>query len=74
MEVVIRATSHLAEMIPPAGRLCLREGSKVSDLVDALGLNSDLIMLFVVDGKLGDLDTPLREGSTVEFIAPVSGG
>ncbi|HEC83248.1 MAG TPA: hypothetical protein ENI46_02030 [Firmicutes bacterium] len=74
MEVIVRATSHLAETIPASGRVVLEEGSRVGDLLESLGVNSDLIMLIVIDGSLGDLDTPLKDGSKVELIPPVSGG
>ncbi len=74
MEVGIRASSHLSPAIPASGKVTLEEASRVSDLLDALGISSDLVMLVVVDGTLGDFDTQLNDGSTVELIAPVSGG
>lgn len=74
MEIGVRASSHLSEAVPATGKVSVAEGSRVSDLLRALGINSDLVMIVVVDGVLGDLDTPLSDGSTVELIAPVSGG
>ncbi len=74
MEVALKATSHLAEFVPPSGKLSLQEGSSVQDLLDGLSLNSDLVMLIVVDGVLADADSPLKDGMTVELIPPISGG
>ncbi len=74
MEIALRATSHLAAQMPESGRLDLREGSKVEDLLEGLGIDSDLVMLVVIDGELGDIDSPLVDGMTVELIPPISGG
>jgi molybdopterin converting factor small subunit len=74
MEIELRAGSALAEFVPAAGRLTLREGSDVEALFEELGINSDLVMLIVIDGALGDLDSPLSDGMTVELIPPISGG
>jgi molybdopterin converting factor small subunit len=74
VEIALRATSHLAALMPESGRLDLREGSKVEDLLEGLGIDSDLVMLVVIDGELGDIDSPLGDGMTVELIPPISGG
>lgn len=74
MEIAIRATSHLAEYVPSAGKVDLNEGSDVEDLLSDLGIDSDLVMLVVVDGELGDIDSPLKDGAVVELIPPISGG
>ena len=74
MEIALKATSHLAEFIPDSGRLSLSEGSSVEDLLGKLGIDSDLVMLIVIDGELGDIDSSLGDGMTVELIPPISGG
>jgi sulfur carrier protein ThiS len=74
MEISLRATSDLARLIPPAGKLEIGERSRVEDVLDNLGIDSDLVMLFVIDGELADIDTPLEEGMTLELIPPISGG
>jgi sulfur carrier protein ThiS len=74
MEVTLQATSHLAEFLPESGRMALEEGSRVEDLLQGLGIDSDLVMLVVIDGVLGDIDSVLDEGAAVELIPPISGG
>jgi sulfur carrier protein ThiS len=74
MEINLRATSDLARMLPPTGRLEIGGDAKVEDVLGNLGINSDLVMLFVIDGELADIDSPLEEGMTLELIPPISGG
>ena len=74
MEIDLRATSDLARLIPGAGRLEIEDDSTVEDVLENLGIDSDLVMLFVIDGELADLDSPLEEGMTLELIPPISGG
>ena len=74
MEISLRATSDLAGLIPPTGRVRIDDDSRVGDLLGNLGINSDLVMLFVIDGELADLDSPLEDGMTLELIPPISGG
>ena len=74
VEVGLRATSHLADFVPASGKLTLRDDASVDDLLASLGINSDLVMLIVLDGELGDIDSPLNDGMVVELIPPISGG
>ena len=74
MEIALKATSHLAGFIPAGGKLSLNEGSSVGDLLENLGIDSDLVMLIVIDGELGEVDSSLGDGMTVELIPPISGG
>jgi molybdopterin converting factor small subunit len=43
-------------------------------MLDRLGIDSDLVMLVVIDGTLADMSSPLSDGMTVELIPPISGG
>ena len=74
MEINLRATSDLARLIPPAGTLEVKEEARVEDVLSDLGIDSDLVMLFVLDGELADIDSPLEDGATLELIPPISGG
>ena len=74
MDVSLVATSHLSGFLPEGGRVNLEDGAKVKDVFSRLGLNSDLVMLIVVDGKLADIDSPLEDGAVLELIPPISGG
>jgi molybdopterin converting factor small subunit len=74
VEISLRATSHLARLVPPGGKIDVGDGSLVADVLSQLGINSDLVMLVVVDGQLTDIDSPLEDGAVVELIPPVSGG
>ncbi len=74
MEISLRATSDLARLIPPTGKVKVGEEARVEDVLSDLGINSDLVMLFVIDGELADVDSPLEDGMTLELIPPISGG
>jgi molybdopterin converting factor small subunit len=74
LDVSLRATSHLSDFVPEGGKMNLEDGSKVKDVFSRLGLNSDLVMLIVVDGRLADIDSPLQDGAVLELIPPISGG
>jgi molybdopterin converting factor small subunit len=74
LDVSLRATSHLSDFLPEGGRMNLEDGSRVRDVFSRLGLNSDLVMLIVVDGRLADIDSPLEDGAVLELIPPISGG
>jgi sulfur carrier protein ThiS len=74
VEISLKATSHLSEFVPETGRVNVEEGSKVEDVLTKLGIGSDLVMLIVVDGELGDIDSHLEDGAVVELIPPISGG
>ena len=74
MEISIRATADLGAFVPAAGRVKVGERATVQDVLGLLGIDSDLVMLFVIDGDLVDVDSPLEEGATLELIPPISGG
>lgn len=74
MEIGIRGTSDLVEHIPSAGRVEVADRTTVGEVLEYLGIDSDLVMLFVVNGDLADIDRSLEDGETLELIAPISGG
>jgi sulfur carrier protein ThiS len=74
MEISLRATSDLARLIPPTGKVEVADEARVEDVLSDLGIDSDLVMLFVIDGELAEVDSPLEDGMTLELIPPISGG
>jgi sulfur carrier protein ThiS len=74
MEISIRSTSTLSELVPPSGKLEIRDSATVDDVFRELGIDGDLVMLIVVDGELADVDSRLRDGARLELIPPISGG
>ncbi len=72
--IQIKATAHLSDLVPEDGKVSLEEGEKVGDVLSRLGIDTDLVMLIVVDGELGDLDSPLEDGAVLGLIPPISGG
>jgi molybdopterin converting factor small subunit len=52
----------------------LEEGADVEKLLRKLDIDSELVMLIVINGALGDLESMLGDGMTVELIPPISGG
>ena len=74
MDVSLKATAHLSDFVPEGGKISLEEGSRVQDVFSRLGIDTDLVMLIVVDGELSDVDRPLKDGAVLELIPPISGG
>jgi molybdopterin converting factor small subunit len=74
VEIQLRAVADLAWRLPASGKLDLKEGSDIESMLKQLGIDSDLVMLVVIDGALADMDSRLSEGMTVELIPPISGG
>jgi sulfur carrier protein ThiS len=74
MEITLRATSDLARHLPQMGKVEIAEQATVEGVLKHLGIDSDLVMLVVVDGELADIDSPLEDGATLELIPPISGG
>jgi hypothetical protein len=74
LDVSLRATSHLSDFLPEGGKISLNEGARVQDVFSRLGIDPDLVMLIVVNGRLGDVDSPLEHGALLELIPPISGG
>ena len=73
MDVSLRATSHLSDFLPEGGKINLEDGSKVQDVFSRLGINSDLVMLIVVDGRLADYERMWDGcGCTIDYCAPAS--
>ena len=74
MEINLRSTSDLARHLPPTGKVEISGQATVEGVLEYLGINSDLVMLVVIDGELADIDSPLADGVTLELIPPISGG
>jgi molybdopterin converting factor small subunit len=74
LEVRLRAGGDLAKLLPSSGKLELEEGADVENLLRKLNIDSDLVMLIVINGALGDLESTLGDGMTVQLIPPISGG
>jgi molybdopterin converting factor small subunit len=74
LEISVRSTADLAGFIPQPGRVKVGERATVQDVLGLLGIESDLVMLFVIDGDLAEVDSPLKDGATLELIPPISGG
>jgi molybdopterin converting factor small subunit len=72
--VAVKATGGLKAYVPSAGGVSVAGQATVGDVIKRLGIDSDLVMLFVVDGDLADMDSPLPAGSILELIPPISGG
>jgi molybdopterin converting factor small subunit len=74
VQINVRAVADLAGLVPPTDKVEIRERATVQDVLGLLGIESDLVMLFVIDGDLAEVDSPLKDGATLELIPPISGG
>ena len=88
MSVTVILPRSLVSLIPGTSRRCEVEATTVAEAIAALdagtpGLRNRLVdsgpavrehINVFVDGVQADLDTPLRDGSTIHVIPAVSGG
>ena len=74
LEIRLRAGGDLGKLVPKSGSLELEDGTDVGSLLQKLSIDSELVMLVVIDGVLGDMGSTLADGVTVELIPPISGG
>ncbi len=56
------------------GKLTIKDGSRLKDLIAELKLPAKYIKLIFVNGKIAPRDAFLSDGDTVVFFPPVSGG
>jgi molybdopterin converting factor small subunit len=54
--------------------LDLPAGSRVGDVVDALGAPRRLVFVALIDGLQADLDQAVHEGAEVTLMPPFAGG
>src|SRR6266446_1084213 len=55
-------------------RYTVPEGATAADLLAAIGVEPGAEVTIVVDGELGNRETPLRDGSDVMLLNPMEGG
>jgi sulfur carrier protein len=74
MDVEIRLFESLKKHQPRGGKVRLATGSRVSDLLDALGISMDDVGVLIVNQSDGRFDQLLRNGDVVTLIPPIGGG
>ena len=72
MGVTVEAEDLLPDGQPE--RLTLRGVSSVGEAVARLPLKRSTGIVILVNGKLGQLDTPLQDGDLVQLIPALGGG
>ena len=74
MDVEVRLFENLKKHQPAEGIVRLPAGSRVSDLLDALGISTDDVGVLMVNRADGRFDQLLRDGDAVTLIPPIGGG
>jgi sulfur carrier protein len=74
MDVDIRLFETLKKHQPAGGKVRLSTGSRVSDLLDALGISPDDVGILMVNRADGRFDQFLQNGDVVTLIPPIGGG
>jgi sulfur carrier protein ThiS len=74
MDVEIRLFETLKKHQPAGGKVRLPAGSRVSDLLEALGIDTDDVGVLMVNRADGRFDQPLRDADVVTLIPPIGGG
>jgi molybdopterin converting factor small subunit len=64
------------ELVDPDGMIDLREGAKMADLYNELKLPLPLRLsfLYCVNYEQAKWNTPLKDGDTITFLFPITGG
>jgi len=74
MDVEVRLFESLKKHQPEGGKVRLAEGSRISDLLTALGISTDDVGILMVNQSDGRFDRLLRNGDVVTLIPPIGGG
>lgn len=74
MDVEIRLFESLKKYQPQGAKVRLAAGSRVSDLLDALGISMDDVGILIVNRADGRFDQQLQTGDVVTLIPPIGGG
>jgi sulfur carrier protein len=74
MVVEVRLFESLKEHQPEGGKMPLAAGSRVTDLLEALGISTDDVGVLIVNRADGRFDQELQNGDVVTVIPPIGGG
>jgi sulfur carrier protein len=74
MDVEVRLFESLKKHQPEGARVRLAAGSRVNDLLDALGISMDDVGILIINQSDGRFDQLLRNGDVVTLIPPIGGG
>lgn len=77
MKVELHLYATLRKFYPPQGgplSMDLKDGSRVSYLLEHLGIPSDTPRVVLVNGRPAETDAVLQEGDRVVLFPPVAGG
>jgi len=74
MDVEVRLFESLKKHQPEGGKFRLAEGSRVSDLLTALGISTDDVGILMVNRVDGRFDQMIQDGDVVTLIPPMGGG
>jgi len=74
MDVEVRLFESLKKHLPEGGKVQLSEGSRVSDLLTALGISTDDVGILMINRMDGRFDQLIQNGDVVTLIPPIGGG
>ena len=76
--VTVTLFADLRRLLPRGAdgpqRYTVRDGTTVSELLAAIGVDAGADVTVAVNGELAARDTPLREGADVMVLSPMEGG
>ena len=76
--VTVTLFADLRRYLPPGAdgpqRYTVPAGSRVADLLAAIGVPPDADVTVGLDGELAPRDSPLRDGADVMLLSPMEGG
>jgi molybdopterin converting factor small subunit len=74
MDVYITLFETLKKHQPECGKVKLEDGSRVTDLLSALGISADDVGILIVNRNDAGFDHPLQDKDVVTIIPPMGGG
>jgi len=79
LRIEVRLFADLVRFLPPGSRqnpatLEIERGVTVDDVLNRLGIPSNITNIVMVNGVHGDRAIPLNEGDVVSVFLPLAGG
>lgn len=70
----IRLVASLKRYSPETSQLLIQQDETISDILDRLGIDREMVQMAFVDGRFVDFETPLTNAGKVLLLPAIGGG
>lgn len=74
MKVEVRLFAYFRDGRWKKQEMEFKDGSTLSDIVDEIGIGSELVSIGLINGIDGSLDREVKDGDVLALFPPVGGG